>query len=222
MQSAVSGKRYFLRQSGRITGPYPMLKLTAMYHRGDLKCEDMCSEDKIRWQYINVLFPALSPLAPIAIEEAPAAPPDPIIKVLPEPASPQPFADANIPADGEPLPISPPPAQDRPQAVRQSPFAEWLADIGRTIALVWDFREILQMHGQKAGRFLGIAFGIHALLVLLIVLTFGKYYSSSFHCFFSLRMGLSLLVMILGVACLIGWSAARKNVSADEERPAAG
>ena len=61
MQSAVSGKRYFLRQSGRITGPYPMLKLTAMYHRGDLKCEDMCSEDKIRWHYINVLFPALSP-----------------------------------------------------------------------------------------------------------------------------------------------------------------
>ena len=191
MQPVVSGKSYFLRQSGRITGPYPMLKLNAMYRRGELKCEDMCSEDKIRWHYINVLFPALSPSAPIVIDEPPpAAPPDPVIRVLPQQGPdrlPPPAADVIPPCVRPPVP---PPANCPAQAVRQpAPLAEWLADIGRTAALVWNFREMLVMHSRKAGRFLGIAFGIHVLLCVMIVLIFGKYYSPRFHRFFSPLMG---------------------------------
>ena len=224
MQPVVSGKSYFLRQSGRITGPYPMLKLNAMYRRGELKCEDMCSEDKIRWHYINVLFPALSPSAPIVIDEPPpAAPPDPVIRVLPQQGPdrlPPPAADVIPPCVRPPVP---PPANCPAQAVRQpAPLAEWLADIGRTAALVWNFREMLVMHSRKAGRFLGIAFGIHVLLCVMIVLIFGKYYSPRFHRFFSPLMGLSLLLILLGAACLIGRiAAARGSGSAGRERPAA-
>ena len=226
MQPAASGKGYFLRQSGRITGPYSMLKLTAMYRRGELKCEDMCSEDKIRWNYINVLFPDLSPTAPIAVDE-PAAAPDP--EVVPKlPAQKQ----ESLPPAGEvrPSPRQPadevippshrqPPAKDRRQDVPQPAYPEWLADIARTIALIWDFREILQMHSRKAGRFLGIAFGIHVLLGVVIVLTFGKYYSSRFDSFFSPLMGVSLLTILLGVACVIGWFAARGSVTDGAESP---
>lgn len=220
MQSAVSGKSYFLRQSGRITGPYSMLKLNAMYHRGTLKCEDMCSEDKIRWHYINVLFPALTPSSPIAISETPAAPQDRIIKVLTEQESSPSFADDTISANGPQLSI-PLPAKEMPEPLGQPPLAEWLADIGRTMALVWDFREMLQKHGRKGGRFLGIAPGIHVFLALMFVLIFGKYYSLRFHWFFSPLMGLSLLTILWGTACLIGWFAARRSVTAGKERPAA-
>ena len=219
MPSVVSGKGYFLRQSGRITGPYSMLKLTAMYRRGELKCEDMCSEDKIRWHYINLLFPALSPSAPIAVDEPAATLPDPVPPIMAPPRQEQfflpPSADNAIP------PSIPHPAKAPPRAGEETMRTRWLADIGRTIALVWDFREILQLHSGKAGRFLGIATVMHALLMLVIVLTFGKYYSSRFHWFFSPLAGLCLLVILWGAACLTGWSAARKSATAGKGSPPA-
>ena len=219
MPSVGSGKGYFLRQSGRITGPYSMLKLTAMYRRGDLKCEDMCSEDKIRWHYINMLFPALSPSAPIAVDEPDAAPPEPVPAIPPHSEQEQFFLPPS--ADDAMPPSIPHPEKAPPRTDGQTMRTGWLADIGRTIALVWDFREILQLHSGKAGRYLGIAAVMHALLGLAAVLTFGKYYSSRFHWFFSPLMGLCLLVILWGAACLVGWSAARKSAAAGKGSPAA-
>ena len=210
MQSSASGKHYFLRQSGRITGPYSMLKLTAMYNSGALKCEDMCSEDKRRWHYINVLFPALSPAQPIALESPVPAPP----AAVDTPVRSTDFAVSStaVPAVRS-RPISPPSLAKEfsVPAELQPPFIEWLTDIGRTIALLWNFPEMLQKHAEKSGRFLGIASGIHVFLGVVFVLLFGRYYSPRFHWFFSPLMGISLLAILWGVAGLLGWFVSRQR-----------
>ena len=200
MVSNTTGKKYYLRHAGRITGPYSMLRLTAMLNRGSLSCEDMFSEDKRSWNYVDLLFPALTPGKPIA--------------VIPDGPPPVPAADLSGKADAaaygnDALPVFP----DKSSFGEHS-LNEWIIDIGRTMALLWDFREILHGPAEKSGRYYGIAAVIHILLCTGIIILFGKYYSQRFDCFFSPLMGLSLLAVLWAVSSLTGWLAARYTTPA--------
>ena len=201
MPSEAGEKRYYLKQAGRITGPFPMLKLTGMYQSGALSCEDMYSEDKHKWHYINALFPALAPKQPLVIESA--APQDESL-----PAAVYVGRDETSAATGGNAPSAAPQPENPTFPEPLPPFREWVADIGRTIALLWNFQEMLRTHAGKSGRFFGIASVINVILALLFVLLFGKFYSARFHYFFSAVMGISLMAMLWGVAALIGWLAA--------------
>ncbi len=222
--SDTAGKRYYLRHAGRITGPYSMLKLTDMYNRGTLTCDDMVSGDKRQWNYICILFPALSPEKPIVLnpDEPPQVPaPDKSGKTR-DPArssilSPGPAATAVSPENSLPGTLQFQPPEDVPAPAASSPLHEWIADIGRTMALPWDFQEILHDHAEKSGRYYSIAALIHFLLAAGIILLFGKYYSQRFDCFFSPLMGLSLLSILGAVAALTGLLAARHCTASDRK-----
>ena len=210
MESNTAGKKYYLRHAGRITGPFPMLKLTAMYNRGALSCDDMISVDKRKWDYVNLLFPALSPGTPIAL-----------IPVDPPPVSAPDGSEQKRKTDdgnaGKPDPADSAGAPEELQLRQDAhPLQEWIRDIGRTVALFWDFQEIQQKHVEKAGRFYGIASGIHFLLGIGIVLLFGKYYSRRFHCIFSPLTGVGLLAAVWIAASLTGWLAAKRCAAAGQ------
>ena len=215
--SDTAGKRYYLRHAGRITGPYSMLKLTAMYNRGTLTCDDMVSGDKRQWNYICILFPALSPGKPIVLNpdeplQVPA--PDGSGKTWdpasPSILSPDPAGTAVSPVNSLSGTLQFQPPEDVPAPAASSPLHEWIADIGRTIALPWDFQVIRHDHAEKSGRFYCIAALIHFLLGAGIILLFGKYSSQRFDSFFSPLMGLSLLSILGAVAGLTGLLAARR------------
>lgn len=211
-------KTYFLRQGKRITGPFPMLKLTAMYRSGLLSCEDMCSEDKCKWHYIDMLFPDLAPDVPHVLEvpaagntsaspavnpgetvATPAATPDVTVKITFPP-----------PAAGE--------TEKKPRTLREHAY-EWFVDTGRTFALLWNFQEMLQKHAGKSARFYGISLTIHILLSFILIVLFGRYYSSRYHHLLSPVMGISLVVVLFAAASLIGWFAA-KYAAPEGQKPA--
>ena len=216
MMSSTAGARYYLRHAGRITGPHSMLKLTAMYNRGALTCEDMVSGDKRQWNYICILFPALSLEEPIVLN--PDEPPFPAPDISGKTGDPASSSIISLESAG--MAVSPeisqsgtlpfqPPADVRTPAA-SSPLHEWIADIGRTIALTWDFQEILHDHAGKSGRYYSIAASIHFLLGIGIILLFGKYYSQRFDRFFSPLMGVSLLAILGAVAGATGLLAAKR------------
>jgi hypothetical protein len=193
-----------------------MLNLTAMYNRGTLTCDDMVSGDKRQWSYICILFPALAPGTPIVLnpEEPPQVPPPDLSGKTGDPAGsmipPKPAGMAVAPEISQPgtLPFQPSAEVRTPAA--SSPLREWIADIGRTMALSWDFQEILHDHADRSGRYYSIAALIQFLLGTGIILLFGKYYSQRFDCIFSPLMGLSLLTILGAAAGLTGLLAARR------------
>lgn len=190
-------KTYYLRQGNRITGPFPMLKLTAMYRSGLLTYKDMCSEDKSQWHYINMLFPDLIPDVPDVVEppEPAAAPPDVTVKIAVAPAP-----------------------EVVPRVTAKEYFLEWVLDIGRTIALLWNFREMLQTYAEKKStRFYGIALNLHLLLCIIIVPLFGRYYSSKYHDIISPLIGISLLAVLYAAAGAGGWFAAKYCMPAEKK-----
>lgn len=213
MRSETGEKTYFLRKSGRITGPFTMLKLSAMFHNGDLKCEDMYSEDKKHWHYMDALFPALQPAQPIAVqkEEEPPMPP-------PVPA-PEKTIISPSPAPAVTAVFTLPPQQELFLVETGTPAQIWLKDIARTFALLWNFQEIAEKYKEKCKRFFGISLTFHLLLTLLMVFLFGRYCSPNFHLVFSPLMGLSLLLLLWGCACLTGFLAAKYTVSKGQKAP---
>jgi len=198
-----------------------MLRLTAMFNRGTLTCDDMVSGDKRQWNYISILFPALSPGKPIALnpEEPPHVPApdrsgkngDPASRSI---ISPDPAGTVASPVISLSGTLQFQPSEDEPTPAASSPLRELIADIGRTIALPWDFQEILHDHAGKSGRYYSIAALIHFLLGAGIILLFGKYYSQRFDCFLSPLMGLSLLSILGAVAGLTGLLAAKRCADA--------
>ena len=201
-----------------------MLKLTAMYNRGTLTCDDMVSGDKQQWNYICILFPALSPGKPIVLNpDEPMQIPtpdrsgksgDPAGSII----SHEPAGIAVSPGNSQPGTLQFQPSSDvRATDAASSPLHEWIADIGRTMALPWDFQEILHDHAEKSGRYYCIAALIHFLLGTGIILLFGKYYSQRFNCFFSPLMGLSLLSILGAAAGLTAQQAAKRCAASGQK-----
>lgn len=206
MQLDANEKKYFLQKSGRIIGPLSMLRLNAMFREGSLNSECLYSETREQWFHIYALFPELKPAEP-APEKA-DVPLHRTATVKEETSGSNAVPAAVNSAEEKNLELQP---EDPAH-----PVAVWCFDIARTIALLWNFQE-MQKYRVKYWRFYGIATALNLIWGIVIVLIFGKYYSTRFHCFFSPLMGMSLLVFLLGAASLIGWGAAKYCVPAGEK-----
>ena len=92
---------------------------------------------------------------------------------------------------------------------KNSSFQEWIIDIGRTFALIWNFQEMLKKYSGKSGRFCGISIAVHLILSTTFVLLFGKYYSRHYHFLLSPLKGICLIAALGILAVLIGLFAAK-------------
>lgn len=185
---------YYLKKSGRITGPFPLAKLNLMNHDGSLTGEEMYSEDKIQWHYIDKLFPSLRPGQPFAWQDDPAP------------------ASGELPAGKETSS-----AGKLEEEVRRTPLQEFLLDVGRTIALLWNFHEILERYKERSVRYYCIALTFHIIIGFSAVLPAGRSGNADFHYFFSPLMGVSLELLLFALCSLFGWLCARRGKSTGTE-----
>lgn len=193
-------KACYLKKDQRITGPFPMFRINAMFREGRFKSGDMISYDKEHWVPIYELFPSLCPRGPVTA----AADEKALILTPAEPIK-------SFPAE--------PPAESVPEKKKENFFKVLISDTGLAIALLWNFQEVFSRFRERSAHFYRISLGIHIFLSILIVLLTGPYYSSKFHLFFSPLMGMSLQVLLWGLASLFGWVIVRKYVPAGEKVP---
>lgn len=206
------GTRFFLRKSGRITGPFPLDKLNSMYRTGALTSQTMISEDKQNWSSISILFPALAPEYPLSQTAETPQKTMPVEKNLGKAIPVRTSAigimenhncNNEVPAMPSGYTVYPVP--------EQHPVHEFFTDIGRTFALMWNFREIVENYAEKSARFYGIAIAVNVVLAAVFILLFGKYYSSRFSFLWSPLIGISLLVLLLMITSLAAWLVSANN-----------
>lgn len=208
MQSGADKKEYFLRQKNRITGPFAMLKLTAMYRSGLLSCEDMYSADKSDWHHIGDLFPELAPRT-VAPAMSSASVPETRARTV-SPLRSRTVVSGTAVGGSETVSGSSPAGEPVAEAKKKSfSFQEWIIDIGRTFALLWNFQEMLKKHAGKSQRFYGISIAVHVILGTAFVLMFGKYYSRFSHVLLLLLKGIGLIAVLGTLASLLGVFAAK-------------
>lgn len=229
-------KMFFLKKSNRITGPFPMLKLKAMFREGRLSCDDQYSQDKVKWHSIGGLFPELRrphdaekeslPGKSDAVAEkapvAPAAPAAPVVPVAPvAPVAPVPEkVNAASPAAVSlvPLQTQVPPESLFESGKKSSPFKLFCMDVASCIALIWNFRESLQKHHAKSKRFYFIALFIHYTLGVLFAILFGRCYAVRYGLFLTPLLGVVLISIVLAAVSFYAYLIVRKTVPATPEQ----
>lgn len=214
-------KMFFLKKSNRITGPFPMLKLKAMFREGRLSCDDQYSQDKVKWHSIGGLFPELrrphdaekeSPpgKSGAVAEKAPVAPAAPVPEKV----------NAASPAAVSlvPLQTQVPPESLFESGKKSSPFKLFCMDVASCIALIWNFRESLQKHHAKSKRFYFIALFIHYTLGVLFAILFGRCYAVRYGLFLTPLLGVALISIVLAAVSLYAYLIVRKTVPATPEQ----
>lgn len=191
-QNSAAFPRYFVKRSGRIMGPFSLLKLKAMFHSGSLGGYDMFSVDKVNWQYIYILFPDLIPGKVEKRED--------MQKMELSPAA----GEKDDPANGEEL------------AKENRHVLTFFLDMGMTISLIWKYPSYLEEMSKKYGKILGMAGGMNLFFCLLMVLLFGKYGSRNFHYCFSLLAATVILLLLFLLSLLTGWLIGRVGKKVDE------
>ena len=151
---------YFIRKSGIIMGPYSEARLLEMAQNGTLGPDDAFSADKQLWQSTAELFPH---------DEEPEK--AELVEVEEDEFSLKGadfYALRNRQQEIAPeLPEEEP--EEKPEEELRTSFA---ADIPRTIALVWQFRDIFPLIGERSTRIFGIASGINFIIFTAISLFF--------------------------------------------------
>ena len=217
-------KMFFLKKSNRITGPFPMLKLKAMFREGRLSCDDQYSQDKVKWHSIGGLFPELrrphdaekeSPpgKSDAVAEKAPVAPAAPAAPVPEKVNAASPAAVSLVP-----LQTQVPPESLFESGKKSSPFKLFCMDVASCIALIWNFRESLQKHHAKSKRFYFIALFIHYTLGVLFAILFGRCYAVRYGLFLTPLLGVVLISIVLAAVSLYAYLIVRKTVPATPEQ----
>ena len=217
-------KMFFLKKSNRITGPFPMLKLKAMFREGRLSCDDQYSQDKVKWHSIGGLFPELrrphdaekeSPpgKSDAVAEKAPVAPVAPAAPVPEKVNAASPAAVSLVP-----LQTQVPPEPFFESGKKSSPFKLFCMDVASCIALIWNFRESLQKHHAKSKRFYFIALFIHYTLGVLFAILFGRCYAVRYSLFLTPLLGVALISIVLAAVSLYAYLIVRKTVPATPEQ----
>ena len=174
--------RYYIKKSGRITGPFSLLKVKSMFHSGAVSGYDMFSMDKVSWQSIYLLFPHLIP-GKEKVDAVSGA----------TSGSPFPVNGGNV-SDAEKENGN----DNAARAESKNFFVRFLCDTAETISLVWKYPVLSAEGGRKWKRWLFSACILHFVTATVMVLLFGKYYSKSFHYIFSLLRawgGVSVLLL---------------------------
>lgn len=192
-QSNDTFPRYYVKKSGRITGPFTLLKVKAMFHSGALSGYDFFSVDKISWQSIYMLFPHLIP----GTEKMPFS------------AGTSGFEEKSFFAGGGNLSslaeenIS----GETPYADEESKnfFIRFLADAAETISLVWKYPALTAKGEKKWQRWLGCSCFLHYVTAAVMVILFARYYSKSFHYGFSLLRAWGAMTVLLLISFLSGY-----------------
>ena len=153
MSSFSTDRIYFLRNSGRITGPFSQARLHEMLQAGRITETASFSTDKQVWQEISALFsPPPPPLREEEKQEFPEIAPGETCDTY---SLKTPLPEQKTPP---PPPPSPPPLPELPEKEIVHTFA---ADVGRVIALVWNFCGIFPEVRSCPQRVFGIAAGLN-------------------------------------------------------------
>lgn len=187
---------FYVKRAGRITGPFPPAKLNAIFKSGGFSPRDMFSVDKANWQSICLLFPELMPENGNKSEKMELA------QVSAEQGNAGKNSSGAVNTDqGKDIGIFSGDGEKNIRSIKPNIFS----DAATAVALVWKYHSLLSEARTNWKRVLAAAIILNLLAGLTMVVLFGKYYSRSFHYFFSLFTAFGLLAVLLGVAFGASW-----------------
>lgn len=192
-------RNFYIRVKGRITGPFPLLKLKAMAVSGKLEASDMYSPDKVHWKELWSLFPSVYPeIIAQGIPEEKEENKSERNDLRPAPPS----ISLPGPEKKESVSVFIPVEETREE---YNALQLFLQEFFAVMALVWDFPSLLQENAKRWKKCLLYALLWNIILGIGMVLGFGRAGSITFHWIFSPLKVAGFLLVLFGICCLCGW-----------------